>query len=401
MLVFRRLLSNPPDPHLKRSGLLFVACLVWTRGAGAEPRGGSHEGSPAKAPFRSVGEDLTEAPPNKRVRESSRSRWTAVGAALVPGLVVHGSGSWVLGDEHTARSLVYAEGAGLGLLFGSGSGIVLSGASRVLVGPLAAGSVLGAGLFAVSWVADVYHVSVPLEYRGSFRARPNVETHVGYVFVDNPQFSMTHLLDHGAAMTFDRLRLAYQGQHAPDALYGALNAELSYRLWAGARHPSGRLDGSALDVALGGWRREFLEEDFRTRSAEVRVTLRTDTEAVMPSFPGAFSEFELGYARRSSELLLAFADQEDSLLIAGASFGAYLPGPGTAGGEAELYYNHRHDGVVGGMLAWGLGSGVLGRAGLRGHYYWGEHMGVGVDARVGSAWVLGLNLRFRDGANQR
>ncbi len=338
-----------------------------------------------------------EAPPPAPQRPEPLS----VAGAVFPGVLLHGSGSWLMGDAEVARCLMLTEGVGVGMLFGSMTGIALTGASRVIVGPLAASSVLGAGLFGVTWLADIYHVSVPLEYRGSFRKPPTTESFLGYVGVAHPQFSMGHLVEHGAALRFERLRLSYLGRYDPAAFFGSLNAEGGYRLWAGGRHASGRLDGSSLDLSLAFWRREFLEEDFRTRSVEARATLRTDTERLMPSFPGAFTELEIGYARRSTDLLLGFAQQEDSMLIAGASFGAYLPGDGVRGGEAELYYNHRHDGLVGGMLASGLGSGVLGRVGLRAHYFVGEHMGLGASARVGSAWVLGLNLRFRDRAGDR
>src|SRR6476659_8021063 len=77
-------------------------------------------------------------------------RALAVGAAIVPGLLVHGSGHFVAGDTRGGYRLLALEGIGLGTLALGFVPIVATGASRRFVGPAAALSVVGAGLFVMS-----------------------------------------------------------------------------------------------------------------------------------------------------------------------------------------------------------------------------------------------------------
>jgi hypothetical protein len=60
-----------------------------------------------------------------------------------------------------------------------------------------------------------------------------------------------------------------------------------------------------------------------------------------------------------------------------------------------LYYDHRHDDFAAGLKSTGLGSGVPGHIGLSSRYYLSDHFGVTTSAEVGSAWVLGLGIAFR------
>ncbi|HEX9296319.1 MAG TPA: hypothetical protein VF881_10800, partial [Polyangiaceae bacterium] len=83
-------------------------------------------------------------------RPARRRSPLAVAAAIVPGLVVHGSGHFVAGDPQTARRLLLLEGLGFGTLAVGFIPIVASGASRRLVGPAAALTIGGVGLFAIT-----------------------------------------------------------------------------------------------------------------------------------------------------------------------------------------------------------------------------------------------------------
>src|SRR5690606_18441437 len=118
------------------------------------------------------------------------------------------------------------------------------------------------------------------------------------------------------------------------------------------------------------------------------------TALVSPSLHGAFVEFGAGYAQRFTRLLEVDADSLDSMMLATAAFGMYLPGSGPRGGEARLFYDHRHDGLVGGMLSSSLGSGIPGRAGIDAYYYFSEHLGLAAASQVGAGWVNSLNVLF-------
>jgi len=80
-----------------------------------------------------------------------------------------------------------------------------------------------------------------------------------------------------------------------------------------------------------------------------------------------------------------------SLAASPASAGA-LPG-----GEVEMYYDHRRDGLAGGIKTLGPSSGFAGHVGLRGEYYPAAAWGFNALVERGSAWVLGSAIVFRTG----
>src|SRR5258707_8625272 len=93
--------------------------------------------------------------------EPPRRTPLAAAAAILPGVVVDGSGHFVAGDSKTGYRLLALEGLGLGTLAVGFVPIVASGASRRLVGPAAALTVAGVGMFAISFLADLYGVLAP------------------------------------------------------------------------------------------------------------------------------------------------------------------------------------------------------------------------------------------------
>jgi hypothetical protein len=67
------------------------------------------------------------------------------------------------------------------------------------------------------------------------------------------------------------------------------------------------------------------------------------------------------------------------------------------GGEIEIYYDHRRDGLSGGIKTRGPSSGFAGHVGLRAEYYPSAAWGIGAVLERGSAWVLGSAIAFRAG----
>jgi hypothetical protein len=149
---------------------------------------------------------------------------------------------------------------------------------------------------------------------------------------------------------------------------------------------------------LGGYRREQLDFDFRTHALEGSALMRLDGTRLAPDLRGIFWEFAAGYVWRTTELMSFGERQTDSLLIARSAFGVYLGTQKRAAGEVQLYYDHRHDGWTEGLLAEGLGSGVLGHAGLSGHFELSERWAATAQVEVGSAWLYGLGIRFQGDA---
>lgn len=100
----------------------------------------------------------------------------AVGAALVPGAVVHGLGHVAAGDPRTGATLAATQGVGAAMIGVGLATTVASGASRKLVGPAASLIALGAGLWFLTWLTDTYGVVAPDDGLGApRRVLPRIE----------------------------------------------------------------------------------------------------------------------------------------------------------------------------------------------------------------------------------
>jgi hypothetical protein len=317
---------------------------------------------------------------------------------VVPGALVHGSGSWVLGDDEAAGRLLLLEGAGVGLTLGGLTGLALTGASRYLAGPLAATTIAGVSLFSLTLLADIYRVSAPAEGIGEPRRSPFFESHVGYAYVQDPLFQFHNFAHHGFRVQAEATSLRFEMFSALDQGNTRLRVQPALRLWQPAHsRPDVVTDGSFFDTSFAGTLHDFNQDGFSTMTYELLEELRLDTARIVPTLRGAFTEFNLGYALRQTRFKDFGVTSYDTLLLAGFGFGVYLGEAEGQGGEAVLYYDHRHDDFAAGFKAPGLGSGVPGHFGLKARYYFDQHWGLGGFAEVGSAWVLGLGLRVRGG----
>src|SRR5262245_14578231 len=107
----------------------------------------SHAAAAGPPPSASASPPATEAQSAKaapRVGPSRRALATSAGM-LVPGVLAHGSGHFVLGEPETARRLLLMEATGLALFLTGGVTIVLTGASRYFVAPSATLTIGGFG----------------------------------------------------------------------------------------------------------------------------------------------------------------------------------------------------------------------------------------------------------------
>lgn len=323
-------------------------------------------------------------------------RWVAFGASLVPGVLVHGSGSWVLGEREAARRLFYAELAGIGLAAGSLAGLAYTGAARAFVAPLAALGMFGVGAFGISFLADVYNVVAPPDGWGHGPRRTSlVEGAIGYAYLHQQQFRFSHLLQYSLLARGDRVLVGAAGSYSPRHAHDHTLLEAGYRFWGPTPSAQG-IDASFLEARAGIYRTRYGEERFTTRGHQLLLTARLDSERWAPEIRGAFVEASVGYARRTTEFDMLTAKQRDALLLGGFAFGAYHGEPEHRGGWSKLYYNHRHDGYTGGMLTTGLGSGVIGHFGLEVHHYLSSELGFSVATELGSAWLFKAMLQLRE-----
>jgi len=324
----------------------------------------------------------------------------AAAAAIVPGLVVHGSGHFVAGDPRTGSKLLVLETIGLGTLSVGFVPIVLSGASRRLVGPAAALSVVGAGIFAISALADLYGVLAPRGGTGApSHLSPLLQTEIGLRYVYNPVFSYRDFIVYGVDYRPGRWRVHPAAWFALDDSTSRVRVPLGYRLIGPTSGgPPVLRDASSLDLETAVTRQADLPDRFVTTTAELSINGRLDMQRIAPSLTGSFAEMGLGFAGQNYHYKVKGAASDvGELLLARFGYGIYIGWPRAARGEIMVYYDHRHDDFAAGLKLHGLGSGVAGHFGIEGRAYLTDHWGFSAEAMAGSAYVTGLSVLFRHG----
>jgi hypothetical protein len=331
----------------------------------------------------------------------ARSPW-AVGAAVVPGLLVHGAGHYVAGDKRTAWRLLALEGVGLGAVGGGLVTLAATGASRRLVAPVATFTIAGVGLFAISAMADLYGVLAPPGGTGEpLREAPRFAAELGLRHVYDPVFPY-------GTFSYQALEARLGGLRLSQSSWYSLNEHQNRRLrfegawrFVGPR-PAGReraSDGSFLEFETAFTDHDYASDGFAVTTVEGSLHSRLDLARVGPTLAGSFAEFHAGLALASNRYA-RHPDEGDDLLLGGFAFGVYLGRRADRWGEAKIYYDHRHDGFAAGLKMRGLGSGVPGHFGARALFFFDRSWGAQAEVEAGSAYVTGLSLLYRYGVSR-
>lgn len=319
-------------------------------------------------------------------------------AAVGPGAIVHGAGHAAAGRPDTARRLALTQATGLGLMVGGLAGLALTGASRYLVAPLALGVIAGGGLFFLPWAADIYGTAIyPDAAEVAPRRAPRLVSELGHRYVHDPQFRYRHFLAQGTELRLGPGRVSYGGWFALDDQNARVRLAGGYRL-SGPTPEAAARDGSFVEGELALTHHRFDSDGFRSATAEVSLGARRDLVRWDRALAGSFVEGSFGLALQRFEYRvpgMAIPADTNDLLLARYAFGFYL-GQGESSGEAQVFYDHRHDDYAAGLQLTGLGSGVAGHFGVDARWFWGS-FGLRAEAQVGSAWLGGLSLMFRRG----
>jgi hypothetical protein len=287
------------------------------------------------------------------------------------------------------------EGASVLATLTSGFVLFQTGAARDLVGPTALVGIAGIGGFAVSFLANVYATWAPADGLGEpLRMLPLIESSLGYLYVYDPQFEYRHFLSVGLSARLDAWHVFGGGARGQDN--GRLELGAGYRLLGPRGHGSEPASGgSFLEPRLGYSYHDFESDGFSSQVFELAFGGRLDIDRFLPDVRGAFFEGEAGWAKQvfHHELPGPDPDTWTSLLLARVGFGVYLGnrGDARAGGDVQVYYDHRHDGFAGGLKVNGLGSGPAGHFGLLANYQLTQLFGLRLRAEAGSAYTLGLD----------
>lgn len=329
---------------------------------------------------------LQSEPSRARATERRGGGALAVGAAVFPGLVLHGSGHFVAGDRATARRMLLVEGVAITAIIAGATPLGI--ANRRLSWPAIPLVVSGTGVLVVNWLGDLYGVAGGSRVLGRpVAALADLTASAGYGFVRDPR------LDTGSFAVLDAtLRHGRWAFHS-GAWLGADNqrgtAELTHR-FLGVRRGA----GSHLEARAGG-RYHRYAEDFSIAGVEVEVAGRLALERLAPTLRGSFAELSSGLGLDIVDYRVPGVDADiwDGL-IGGFAWGLYL---GDGRGEARVFYDHRRDGFAAGLATGDRGNGFVGHFGadldLRLTGPWGLY----TELVAGSAWVAHLAVRYRIG----
>lgn len=320
-----------------------------------------------------------------------------MGAAIIPGVLIHGAGTYVAGDTEGAKTLLYAEGVGLGLLLIGASGLALTGASRRVSGPLGYMTGGGAGLFVGSWIADIYGAATGGREAIPGGSLPTLQLAAGWRYVYDPQFEYRQF-----AHLDGQWRL---GETALDATIWQAVDDGNLRVSGGVSHRilgdlHNRQSGSFFDARGGVIWHDYDTEGFSVLTFEGSLDGRYDLGDMARSLKGAFVEGGIGWALEFYDYDIPGVelgeDTFDQLLMR-FELGTYLASDNPYGGEVSVYYDHRKDDFAAGYSFDGIGVGAVGSVGLAGVLPLTETLALDLDAQYGSAVIVGASIRYRTG----
>ncbi len=316
----------------------------------------------------------------------------ATGAAIVPGLLVHGAGTFVSGDRSTGLRLLAWEGAGLGMFLAGGLGLLFTGASRQTVVPFSLLTLSGLGIFSITGLADLYGALAPAFDPGQpMRDLPGWELELGYLGVARGPFAAGQLGTVAFTVRPGAWRIDGAGELALDAANRRLRLGMARRFWGPTATGSPPEDDGYLEAEMRASVHSFGDDGFAQRTGDLLLRGRRSLARTAARLAGAFAEMGFGVGLESYH----FPEGTDlnSRLIGEVGFGVNVGGGGSLRGEMMAFYDHRKDGFTGGLPLFG----IAGHVGLRGRFYLGPRWGLGGELASGRATTGRLSLIYTGG----
>jgi hypothetical protein len=323
-----------------------------------------------------------------RPQISTARRAGAIAAAIFPGIVVRGLGSYLVGEKRAARRLLYSAAGGGALMATSGAFVGGSGGNPYVVWPQVPLLLVGTGAFVSSWFTDIYVAAGGGELDARPRALPPFAVEASMTW-QHDAYRERALAGAAGRFEIGRVGLGASGLVGGGAALVELDAHV--RILGAPATGDVIACGNRLYARLGGrWYRDK-PDDLSQLVAEVEITGRYDLANLDPALGATFFEASTGIGA----LRATYADTAHdwgSELLGGFGWGVYV---GTRG-EVKAFYEHRRDGLVGGIAAYraaGFVGSVGGIVDLRVIGPWG----VRAELDIGNAWVSTLALVYRGG----
>jgi hypothetical protein len=327
---------------------------------------------------------------------SAGLRTLGVITSLVPGVLLHGSGHFVIGRRSAAYRLLAVQGIGFGMVVIAGLPIVLTAANRYISREAAVVGALGVGLWAITWQADIFGALVPLASRGETQPTlSHLEVEAGYRYVHDPQFRYASFAYNALEFRTGGLRLRPSTMVALDDGNRRLRLLGAYRFFGPRAHARPASDGTYFELQTAVTHHAFLSERFSTLTPEVFATGRLDLHTLHPHLSGMFGELGVGFGLQLFDIGdRPLGDDVESLLLVRMGRAFYLGGPDAPSGEVFSYYDHRHDDYVGGFTERAIG--VPGHIGFSGRAWLHDNVGFNAIFEAGAAIMAGGSLMFRE-----
>jgi hypothetical protein len=327
-----------------------------------------------------------DAPPEV----STKRRLAAIGAAIVPGVVVHGSGSWVLRERRTATRLAITGWIGLGAMAVGGAAVGITGANEYMVVWGVPVIIAGAGLAIPTWFADIWHAAGGPKVRGEAHAASPWMLELGTTYLHDAY------RERALVRTAGRIELGRVGLGAAtlvDAEGRASTGEVETRVRLVGAPAHGRAvgDGSRLYVRAAVRRHADDDDRVTIATGEAEVGTRYDLQRLDRNLAGNFVEISLGMGMQRVRYAGEVTDY-DSLFLGRFGWGLYL------GQHSELitFYDHRRDSLAGGIAA-GRAAGFVGSVGASLDLRLGGPFAFAGELEIGNAWVVTAGLRYHGG----
>lgn len=309
---------------------------------------------------------------------STARRAIATTAAVVPGVALVGSGSFVLGNRRVARRLATLQLIGLAaLVVGGVPQAATYGSARVA--PLIPVLLGGLATWLAGWAGDLWVASGADARAARPRRPPRLSVALGTVLARDPLRGARAYAALDGELALGRWRLA------PALLASVERDEQRLRL-AGER-PLWRRGETALGLRLRG--EHFRNQVGGVDATRLDVALRGHLAGadVAPELAGTFAELDVGAGVEIDQFAPGGADLTDRL-VSRMAWGRHLGD----GGALRLFYDHRRDGLAGGIAA-GRASGFVGTIGAEAALPLAPGWAATGSLEFGSGWVVGAGLR--------
>ena len=328
-----------------------------------------------------------EPPPAEPEAPTTSRRAAAIGASIFPGVLLHGSGSWVLGEKRAAKRLAITGAIGFGALALGGAAVGITGGAESMVIWGVPMIIAGAALVFPTWFSDVWYASGGPRVRGEAHARSPWTFELATTWLHDA-YRERALIRGGGGIELGRFGV--NASALVDAEGQARTGEIGGRVQIlGAPATGARVaDGSRLYARVAVRRHEDDDDMVAITSAEAEVGARVDLLHIDPILDGTFLEVSVGMGVERVRYADLVSDTE-SLFLGRFAWGLYL------GRHSELtvFYDHRRDSLAGGIAA-NRAAGFVGSVGTTLDLRIAGPFAAIAELEIGNGWVTTAGVRY-------